>query len=30
MSLINTEFPIQLRLAEAIANPLFPRIDTAL
>ena len=30
MSLINTEFPLPLRLAEAIANPLFPRIDTAL
>lgn len=30
MSSINTEFPLPLRLAEAIANPLFPRIDTAL
>ena len=30
MSLINSEFPLPLRLAEAIANPLFPRIDTAL
>lgn len=30
MSLINTELPIALRLAQAIANPLFPKLDTAL
>ncbi|MFL9593281.1 chromosome partition protein MukE [Aeromonas schubertii] len=30
MSSTNIDFPLPLRLAEAIANPLFPRIDTAL
>lgn len=30
MSLTNTEFPMGLRLAQAIANPLFPKLDTAL
>lgn len=28
MSLINTEFPLALRMAQAIANPLFPKLDT--
>ena len=30
MSLINTEYPLGLRLAQALANPLFPKLDTAL
>lgn len=30
MSLINTDFPIELKLAQAIANPLFPKLDSAL
>lgn len=28
MSLITTEFPLALRMAQAIANPLFPKLDT--
>ena len=28
MSLINTDFPLALRMAQAIANPLFPKLDT--
>ena len=28
MSLINTDFPLVLRMAQAIANPLFPKLDT--
>ncbi len=30
MSLINTDFPLALRMAQAIANPLFPKLDTGL
>lgn len=30
MSLINTDYPIDLKLAQAIANPLFPKLDSAL
>lgn len=30
MSLITSDFPIELRLAQAIANPIFPKLDTAL
>ena len=28
MSLITTEYPLALRMAQAIANPLFPKLDT--
>ncbi len=30
MSLTNTEYPLGLRLAQALANPLFPKLDNAL